>query len=214
MPSEPRSIRSDLVWYVAYGSNCSTDRFDHYRLGGRPAGSTRDHSGFRDPEVIGEPLPTRITHRLYFARESKVWGGGGVAFVATDRSETSTRCVARQLSARQLADLCSQECGGGQAAAELDEAVRSLLADLDAGRLQPGATRILPADGWYGCALVLDPIGDRPAVTLTSAERSTPTRPADVYLDRIRAGLREAGLEDHVVEDYLAVAQRGNIGAD
>ena len=36
------------VWYVAYGSNLSRERFCRYIRGGRPEGSERDLPGCRD----------------------------------------------------------------------------------------------------------------------------------------------------------------------
>ncbi len=38
------------VWYVAYGSNLSLERFTAYLQGGRPAGGARKYPGCRDPQ--------------------------------------------------------------------------------------------------------------------------------------------------------------------
>ena len=36
------------IWYVAYGSNLSRQRFHHYLRGGRPHGNDREYPGCRD----------------------------------------------------------------------------------------------------------------------------------------------------------------------
>ena len=43
------------IWYVAYGSNLSRERFCTYLRGGRPDGSERDYPGCRDTsDAVGQ----------------------------------------------------------------------------------------------------------------------------------------------------------------
>ena len=49
---------AELVWYVAYGSNLSRERFADY---------------VADPH---DDRPTTIGHRVWFGGESKIWTGG------------------------------------------------------------------------------------------------------------------------------------------
>ena len=73
-----------LVWYVAYGSNLSQDRFACY-VAGRPAGGRPAQlPGCRDRtpprEIVGLPAPGP----LRFGGLSRVWGGG-LAFLDPER---------------------------------------------------------------------------------------------------------------------------------
>jgi hypothetical protein len=71
-----------LVWYVAYGSNLSQDRFACYLQGGQPAGARRSYPGCRDRTPPREVVGLRIPGRVNFGGVSRVWGGG-LAFLDT-----------------------------------------------------------------------------------------------------------------------------------
>jgi hypothetical protein len=84
----------DLVWYVAYGSNLSRERFLRY-LG--------------EPPLADRPLT--IGHALWFGGESVVWTGGR-AYVDHE-SQPGRRTLARAwlLSRAQWDELHRQENG-------------------------------------------------------------------------------------------------------
>jgi hypothetical protein len=65
-----------LVWYVAYGSNLSQDRFACYLQGGQPAGARRSYPGCRDRTPPREVVGLRLPGRVRFGGLSRVWGGG------------------------------------------------------------------------------------------------------------------------------------------
>jgi hypothetical protein len=65
-----------LVWYVAYGSNLSQDRFACYLQGGRPAGARRSYPGCRDRTPPRDVVGLRLPGRVHFGGLSRVWGGG------------------------------------------------------------------------------------------------------------------------------------------
>ncbi|CCH80358.1 hypothetical protein BN12_90013 [Nostocoides japonicum T1-X7] len=46
----------DLVWYAAYGSNLSLERFHCYVAGGRPPGGRHTYPGCRDASPPREPI--------------------------------------------------------------------------------------------------------------------------------------------------------------
>ena len=50
----------DPVWYVAYGSNLSRERFRAYLEGGRPVGSRRHYAGGRDTSPPRESRVLRL----------------------------------------------------------------------------------------------------------------------------------------------------------
>lgn len=70
----------DFILYAAYGSNILRERFYAYIMGGEFLGV--EYSGCKDktePEDFGTIL---VPHRIYFAKSSKRWNNGGVAFLS------------------------------------------------------------------------------------------------------------------------------------
>src|SRR5699024_2242991 len=64
------------IWYVSYGSNMSSERLRCYIEGGRPPGGNVDHVGARDRTPPIDTAGVILPGRLYFAGESRTWGGG------------------------------------------------------------------------------------------------------------------------------------------
>jgi hypothetical protein len=64
------------IWYVAYGSNLSRERFCYYLHGGRPDGNDRDYPGCRDTSDPMDSFGLLISGGVYFAGRSSGWGGG------------------------------------------------------------------------------------------------------------------------------------------
>jgi hypothetical protein len=56
------------IWYVAYGSNLSRERFCHYLRGGRPNGVERDYPGCRDTSDELDSFGLLITGSVYLRR--------------------------------------------------------------------------------------------------------------------------------------------------
>jgi hypothetical protein len=67
---------TDWVWYAAYGSNLSQDRFACYLGGGRPEGASVTYQACTDPTPPRRTARFRLRGRLRFGGESLVWGGG------------------------------------------------------------------------------------------------------------------------------------------
>lgn len=67
------------IWYACYGSNINYDRFMYYING-----DSKEKLGFKtgctDKTMPLEELPYIIKHPIYFASNSKNWGGG-IAFL-------------------------------------------------------------------------------------------------------------------------------------
>ena len=88
---------SDCVWYVAYGSNLSAERFALYLA---KSADTTAPSGSR---------PLRIAHPVVFSGESKRWSGGGVAFLDLDTEAASASyCRAWRITTSQFEDVFRQ----------------------------------------------------------------------------------------------------------
>ncbi len=64
------------VWYVAYGSNLSAERFSCYLQGGQPPGAAFTYPGARDQTPPRASKAVWLPGSVYFATESQVWGGG------------------------------------------------------------------------------------------------------------------------------------------
>ncbi|MET0159667.1 MAG: histone deacetylase [Acidimicrobiales bacterium] len=161
---------TELVWYVAYGSNLSRARLQEYLDRGP------------DPSPPRDDRPLTIGHPLFFAGTSKVWTGGRayVDHVAADPSTTLAR--AWLLTRPQWDDLHAQESGPDHGAGT------------DAKSLAEGEARIVGA-GRYDVLLGLGRHEDVPVVTFTGLDRLDPAtcaRPAPAYLEQIATGLNEA----------------------
>ena len=95
------------VWYAAYGSNLSRDRFLTYVQGGRPAGASRSYPGARDPSPPTADCAFTMTGQVFFGWESPTWGGG-IAFYDAD-SEGTVLARAYRVTEQQFADVAAQE---------------------------------------------------------------------------------------------------------
>ncbi len=194
---------SQPVWYAAYGSNISSERFRVYLEGGpiphSPDG--RVQQGARDPSPPSGNGPCEIDRTLVFAGEAKTWGGGGVAFLDADSTaDIPTLGRAWRITLGQFEDVFRQENG-------LDEVIPLELGDLDA----TGSVNLFPQR--YGRVELLSMMEGDPVLTITS-----PLRPAvlnaahESYLKVIAEGLVETWqLDPYDAARYLA-AMPGNDG--
>src|SRR5687767_10016142 len=95
------------LWYVAYGSNLSLDRFRVYLQGGRLLSGTRDYPGCRDPLEPQQDVSLMIPGGLRFVGVSSVWGGGMAVYDARAAGEVAAR--AYLITAEQFVDVLAQE---------------------------------------------------------------------------------------------------------
>lgn len=182
-----------LVWYVSYGSNLDPTRLATYLAGGRPEGGRHTYLGARNAAAPSARRPCRIPHALYFAGESRTWGGG-VAFLDHQRLDPApTLGHAHLLTAEQFDDVAAQETGRDTLPVDLAEVRERGAVSLGAGRYD----RIV----W---------LGDHEGVaqlTFTSPEPAAtvePTAPRAAYLRRLVDGLRVAhGLHPDEAATYL-----------
>lgn len=78
----------DKVWYACYDSNLLKENFLCYIMSGQPAGAKTVYGGCLDKTIPSESDDMYINSKLYFARASKNWNNGGVAFIRTTFSPT------------------------------------------------------------------------------------------------------------------------------
>ena len=95
------------VWYVAYGSNLSRERFRRYIRGGRPDGSERDLPGCRDTSDPMDSFGVLIRGGVYFAGHSSGWRAGMAFYDPGAHGEVAGR--AYLITAEQFVDVLAQE---------------------------------------------------------------------------------------------------------
>lgn len=188
------------VWYVAYGSNLSRNRFRCYLSGGRPTGATRVYAGCRDTREPVGVAALEAPGALVFAGTSGVWGGGMAFYDA--HSPSRVACRGYLVSAEQFADVTAQEMRrppGGEFARDL----AGLLTDVDSVHTM--------GSGHYETVLRLGEREGAPMFTVTHDDVGSlvPAAPSATYLRWIATGLREAhGWDARRIAGYL-VGLRG-----
>lgn len=170
------------VWYACYGSNLSFDRFSCYIRGGKPPGTDRSYDGCTDRTLPEKRKQYTLNHRLYFAKSSPVWQGGGVAFIdPTEDTREQTHGMIYLISIDQFREVVAQENDRS-----LDDP--DIYLDLDAiiedGQ---GCGRIVK--GWYSLILLLGYKDEFPILTFTSSDILALNRPSSNYVQTIQRGL-------------------------
>lgn len=184
-PEHGSSTGEALVWYVSYGSNMARERLACYIRGGRPEGATVTYPGARDTRLPVREAGVELPGRLYFAGDSHVWGGGGMAFYDHD-APGPTLAKAYLVTAGQFADIAAQEM---HRLPDPDDPIEEIVLDL-----RPGA-RHAAGPGHYETLVHVGDLDGHPMLTFTAPFGSTSvahTRPPETYLAMITKGLREA----------------------
>jgi hypothetical protein len=189
----PDRRMSDLIWYVAYGSNLSASRFGYYLHGGQPPGAVLTYPGARDRTRPRASKGVWIPGGVYFATESRAWGGGRALYDPGIPGRAAAR--AYLITAEQFSDVAEQEMYR-EPGADLD------LAEIAArGRIQLG-------DGRYETMRCVGRDEHGPMVTFTAPWGSGDVpllSPGASYLRLIGHGLREAhGWDRDQAAGYLA----------
>jgi hypothetical protein len=181
------------VWYAAYGSNLSRERFDFYLRGGQPDGTSHRYPGCRSDAPPEADVADEIAAELCFGGWSQTWGGG-VAFV---RTSPGAKAKARLylVTLDQFSDVVAQE-----------------------NWLVPGTISIEPTeqqivlDGEHTYRVVI-PLGMRdgtPVLTVSQLAATDIAAPTTPYLRYIAEGLRTShGLSTDEIVAYLASAPGG-----
>ncbi len=185
------------VWYLAYASNLSPQRFRCYLAGGRPAGSARTYEGCRDPSPPRQARPVWLPGALSFGGRSRVWGGAMAFYDPAATGRVAAR--AYLLTYAQFSDVVAQE-------SRRPLGTPLVLGDEPDGR-HPELSNV------YDIVLQLEPVGEVPRLTLTSGQLPPPAAPSSAYVRTILAGLAIGfGLAAEERVDYLLRA-RGVGGA-
>ena len=152
----------DAVWYVAYGSSLLRERFMAYVAGGKWRGTA--HRGCTDPTPPRDEFALVLPYERYFAYESPLRDGGGVAFLDL-YTPGETSCRAYLVTYGQFLDVMAQQNGW--------------------------ATRQWEEQGLYRTHLRLGDDDGVPLFTTTAFRREAENPPSAAYLDAIRRGEAE-----------------------
>lgn len=179
------------LWYVAYGSNLSRERFRCYLRGGRPTGGARHYPGCRDPAEPQGDVGVVVRGSIYFAGESTVWKGGMAFYDAEVPGQVAAR--AYLLTADQFVDVVAQEMR------------QSPGSGLDLSLVHHSG-RHSYGPGHYETLIRVGTRQGAPMVTFTSDRHDRPlAAPSGAYLSTMAMGLREAhGWSAARVGTYLA----------
>lgn len=166
-----------LVWYAAYGSNCSPARFRSYLEGGSPPGAGHQHRGARDRSLPRADGPITFPSAVCFRGHSKLWGGAP-AFL--EHTPDGPGALGRRylITLEQFEDVLAQEN-------RLDTPI-----PVDPER--PVGEAQVVTDRPYGQVVTLPPVDGHPVLTFTSAqppEKREPAAPSASYLGTIVRGL-------------------------
>lgn len=185
----------EKVWYACYGSNILEERFNCYIQGGQPKGSQKSYDGCRNKNLPTAKEELFISSELYFAKRSKVWDEGGVAFIKNDFNkgiETLGRMYL--ITKEQLIDVARQETNTKEILnLDFDEAIRN------------GYYVFKKKPSWYGKLLYIGAQNDIPIFTFTSEEELTEyIKPSLNYLKPIINGIIETyGFDENTILEYL-----------
>jgi len=197
-PQVSASVDRREVFYAAYGSNLSAERFACYIAGGTAQGASRSVPGARDPRQPESWQALRLPGRLSFRGHSSTWGGAPAIFEhGTPAGHSGTEVLARawRLGWDQLEDVMAQE--NGRATIPLDVGSAALVDGFS----------MLIGTGRYDRLVCVGTLEGLPVLTFTapaSLESVIPEAPSLAYLTHIVTGLQETfGLLDPDIVDYL-----------
>lgn len=193
---------SGEVWYVSYGSNMSTARLAAYLEGGVPPGGNRNNPGARDGSPPRRSVPVDLPGAVYFAGDSRQWGGG-VAFYDHDAQEPGrgapTAARAYLVTAQQFADVAAQEMY--RVPQEGDPLEEVVIGGFDGGRHHVGP-------GHYETLVGVGRLDGAPMLLFTAPhgiDHVEHTQPAAAYLSMLADGLMDShGWTENEVAAYFA----------
>jgi hypothetical protein len=183
----------ELVWYVAYGSNCSAERFQAYLSGGTATGAGHGERGARDPRPPRQSAAHWFDAPVRFIGDAAKWGGGGIAFLDHEPGESVSPGRRYLITKDQFDDVVAQESRRPLQSLPID--------DLIQGRVHP------VGNGRYDGLLGLGNIKGIPVMTFTSPRpllHLPVSAPSATYLGTVARGLAEVhDLDQRSLAEHL-----------
>lgn len=186
--------KDGFCWYASYGSNMLEQRFLCYITGGRPEGNSKIHAGCEDKTLPIANKPISIPHELYFAKSSKNWNHGGVAFLnPNENKDAGTLGRMYLIKKSQLIDIVKQE----------NDLITKPEINFDQLEVQGRYT--IDEKLWYGLMLCLGWDDNCPIFTFTNFEMIKERNSPDLqYLATVKNGLLETyPLSETEIDVYL-----------
>ncbi|MFE3634566.1 histone deacetylase [Streptomyces cellostaticus] len=192
-PTLPLDQHPERVWYASYGSNTHLVRLAAYIRGGRPPGAVREYPGCRNPAMPARSLPLELAGAMYFATESRVWGGGRAFY--DPKADGRVLARAYLVTTGQFADIAAQEM---YRSPDVDLELVDVLTE---GRAELGPGR-------YETLVCAGQVDGLPVLTFTAPWRMGERQlvaPSAAYVRHLAAGLLSAGAWDpEAVASYVA----------
>ncbi len=82
-------IMKEYIYYISYGSNLLTKRFNLYITGGEDKELNIKQVGCLDKTSPKDVIKIQLPYNIYFAKSSSKWGNKGVAFLDVSKSGES-----------------------------------------------------------------------------------------------------------------------------
>lgn len=186
--------KDGFCWYASYGSNMLEQRFLCYIVGGRHEGNFKIHTSCENKTLPIANKPISIPHDLYFAKTSKNWNHGGVAFLNPSENKDASTLGRRYLIKKsQLIDIVQQEN---------DLKTKPVL---NFEQLEKQGQLIFDDKLWYGMMLCLGWDDNCPIFTFTHFEMiKEQNSPDPQYLATLKNGLLETyPLSETEIDLYL-----------
>jgi hypothetical protein len=180
-----------MIWYASYGSNINESRFLCYINGGTPDGSDKYNKGCTDKSYPTKIKNKVINFELYFAKKSKTWQNGGVAFISTKpNDEIQTFVKMYLITKQQFIEVLQQET--------------NQLVDFDFEEVIQNKFLVFNNKSWYGQIMYLGMEDEHPIFTFTNSNIIEPTKPSVNYLKTIITGMKESyQLNNDEISNYL-----------
>lgn len=188
------------IWYTSYGSNISTERFMCYIQGGKPEGATRTYQGCEDQTPPLDQKPIEIPHELYFAKNAKVWNGGGVCFINPEKNHKAETLGNMYLIKRQqFMEVVQQENNANKPT------------EINFDRAQNQKSSVIKENSWYGNLLSLGDEDNAPIFTFTNENylSSEINPPNKHYLKTIIKGLLATHQLSHSELEAYFLSKKG-----
>ncbi|WP_215225481.1 hypothetical protein [Echinicola shivajiensis] len=193
--NDNNTVSKALVWYASYGSNLLEERFLCYICGGQPKGANRTYEGCVDKSLPRDKKGLIIKHKLYFAKEARVWHNGGVAFIHKEE-DVLAKTYARMylITKDQFIDVVKQE----------NALNKRPTIDFDV--IEKKGNAIIKNTKWYNTVCYLGENGGAPIFTFTHEKIIFPkVQPHPSYLSTIIAGIKETfNLSETEILAYLS----------
>jgi hypothetical protein len=185
----------DKVYYVSYGSNLLTERFNTYIKGGYISGNNKNHIGCRDKAPPQNKIPLKIRGKIIMSGSSKHWGGG-YAFFNPRSNKDLVLAAGYLITFQQFEDVTAQENNlhPGQLKFNLQEIVKKGF--------------LLLNHGAYNKIIFLGYYDGIPMLTFTSniVDELPQTIASKSYMKVIGKGIRETftnSIRESEVFEYL-----------